>query len=271
LKKNKNINKKGVKVNMAKIIDINEENIDEQEMFCKKTKKKLPGYQSKLKWMKERFKEGLKYKLLIVKEGDKETSRGMIEYIPGEYNWRGIQTDGWMVIHCLWVVGKHKKHGHGSSLLQEAIRDAKEAGMHGVVGMSAEKGGWLPKRNIYLNNGFKKVDGMEPYFELYAYIFSDKAPKPKFYPMSDDKISEYSDGVTILYSDQCPYVVDLVEELNDEFKDKKDRLKTIKINSCKEAQQNSVYPYGTYCIICNGEKTLYVHQTRKKILQSLNE
>ena len=97
---------------MVKIVDINEENIGKQELFCKKTKKKMPGYQNKVKWMKDRFKEGLKYKVLYVKEGNKETSRGMIEYIPGEYNWRGIQADGWMVIHCIWVVGKAKEKGY---------------------------------------------------------------------------------------------------------------------------------------------------------------
>ena len=102
-----------------------------------------------MKWIKERFKEGLKYKLLIVKEGNKETSRGMIEYIPGEFNWRGIKADGWMVIHCLWVVGKQKKKGYGSKLLEHAINDAKEQGMYGVVGMSADKGGWLPNTKIY--------------------------------------------------------------------------------------------------------------------------
>lgn len=255
---------------MARIVDINNENIDEEEMFCKKTKKKLPGYQSKLKWMKERFKEGLKYKLLIVKEGNKETSRGMIEYIPGEYNWRGIKADSWMVIHCLWVVGKHKGQGNGTKLLQEAINDAKATGMHGVVGMSAGKGGWLPKTEIYLNNGFEKVDEIEPYFELYAKAFSDKAPKPRFFPLSKKKMSEYDDDVTILYSDQCPYIVDLVEELNEEFADKKDGFKTIKMNSCKEAQQNAVHPYGTYCIICNGEKSLYKHPTRKEIIKIIS-
>ncbi|GAI77576.1 unnamed protein product, partial [marine sediment metagenome] len=50
--------------------------------------------------------------------------------------------------------------------------------MHGVVGMSADKGGWLPKTKIYLNNGFEKVDEIKPYFGLFAIIFNDKAPKP---------------------------------------------------------------------------------------------
>ncbi|MFX1571804.1 MAG: GNAT family N-acetyltransferase [Promethearchaeota archaeon] len=248
---------------MVKIIDINEKNIDEQELFCKKTRKKLNGYQNKLKWIKERFKEGLKYKLLIVKQGNRETSRGMIEYIPGEYNWRGIDADCWMVIHCLWVVGKVKEHGYGSHLLKLAIKDAKEAEMHGIVGMTAEKGGWLPNRKLYENHGFEKVDEIEPYFALYAKFFSVDAPKPKFHPMSEEKKKEYENGVTIFYTDQCPYPVDLVDELKKEPNGNK--INTIKLNNCKEAQENGVYPYGTYCIICNGNISLYKHATKKEI------
>ena len=256
---------------MVKIIDISKNNVDEQELFCKKSKKKFPGYQSKLKWIKERFKEGLKYKLLLVKEGNKETSRGMIEYIPGEYNWRGIQADGWMVIHCLWVVGKAKKHGYGYQLLEFAINDAKVAGMHGVVGMSADKGGWLPNTKIYLNHGFEKVDEMEPYFGLYAKIFSDDAPMPKFYPTSEEKKMEFEKGVSIIYSDQCPYIVDLVDELKEESKGKKNSINTVKLNNCREAQKNGIYPYGTYCIICNGDISLYKHATRKEIQAIMNQ
>lgn len=254
----------------ARIIDINKENIDESELFCKKTKKKFPGYLNKLKWLKERFEEGLKYKVLIVKDGNKETSRGMIEYIPGEYNWRGIKAEGWMVIHCLWVVGKFKEKGYGSQLLEFAINDAKEAGMYGVVGMSADKGGWLPNTKIYLNHGFEKVDEMEPYFGLYAKKFTEKAPKPKFYPVSEEKRKKFASGVTILYSDQCPYVVDLVEDLKEEFKDLKSQINAIKLNSCRDAQENALYPYGTFCIICNGNISLFKHTLRKEIQAILN-
>ena len=84
---------------MVKIIDVNEENIDKQVLFCKKTKQKQPGYQNKVKWMKERFKEGLKYKVLYVKEGNKETSLGMIEYIQESIIGGGSKlTVGWLFI-----------------------------------------------------------------------------------------------------------------------------------------------------------------------------
>ena len=251
----------------AKIIDVNAENIDNQDLFCKKTKKKLPGYQNKVKWIKERFREGLKYKVLYVKEGNKETSRGMIEYIPGEYNWRGIDADGWMVIHCIWVVGKAKQKGHGDKLLKLAIEDAKKQRLHGVVGMSAEKEGRVPKKKIFLKNGFVKVDEIEPNFSLYALVFNEDAPKPRFYPINKGNQSKYSEGVSIVYTDQCPYIVDLVEDLNSEYG--KDKINSIKLNTSKEARENAVYPYGTYCIICNGDIGLYKHATKKEIQKIL--
>ena len=111
---------------MVQIIDVNIGNIDKYGLFCRKSYMKSEGNQNKVKWLKKRLKEGLKYKLLVVQERGKDTSRGFVEYIPGEYNWRGIDAKGWMVIHCLWVTGQAKQKGSGSKLVQEVIKDAKE-------------------------------------------------------------------------------------------------------------------------------------------------
>jgi len=51
-----------------KIVDVSESNLDEYDLFCHKSKKEGEGYSNKVKWIKERFKEGLKLKLLLVKE-----------------------------------------------------------------------------------------------------------------------------------------------------------------------------------------------------------
>ncbi|MFW9771735.1 MAG: hypothetical protein ACFFFB_02655 [Candidatus Heimdallarchaeota archaeon] len=174
-----------------------------------------------------------------------------------------------MVIHCLWLVGKAKNKGHGNKLLQNAVEDAKRLGMHGIVGMSAEKGGWLPNKKIFLNNGFEKVDEIAPNFSLYAKAFNKNAPKPRFYPMIEKNQKECSQGAVIIFTDQCPYITDLVEELK--TANTKDKVKAIKINNCKEAQQNGVYPYGTYCIICDGEISLYKHSSKKEIYSVLNK
>ncbi|MHA2390517.1 MAG: GNAT family N-acetyltransferase [Promethearchaeota archaeon] len=253
----------------AKIIDINEKNVNEYGLFCKKSQKREVGYQNKVKWIKERFKEGLKYKLLLVKEGKKETSRGFIEYIPGEYNWRGIQADDWMVIHCIWVIGKHKNKGYASKLLEESIKDTKKANMLGVVAMTAEKGGWLPNMKLFIKNGFEKVDELAPYYGLYVKAFSETKPKPQFYPLSKDKLKEYGEGVTILYTQQCPYLPILVKDMEEITNEKKVNFQAILLKNTKEAQQNGIHPYGTFCVIFDGEILPYKPGIKKELINLL--
>jgi GNAT superfamily N-acetyltransferase len=144
----------------------------------------------------------LHLKLLLINEGVKRgfRARGFIEYIPSECAWRGIKADGYMVIHCIWVVGKNKGHGYGTKLLQECLKDAR--GMNGVVVMTSEKT-WLPQKDLFVKNGFKKVDSMSPYFELYAKRLSEDVPTPKFNPIPRRRLEEYLNGVTIFKSNQC--------------------------------------------------------------------
>ena len=255
----------------ARIIDINENNLNEFGLFCKKSQKKQVGYQNKVKWIKERFKEGLKYKLLLVKEGKKETSRGFIEYIPVEYSWRGIQAKNWMVIHCIWVIGKHKNKGYATRLLGECINDAKKAKMDGVVAMTAEKGGWLPNKKFFVKNDFEKVDEWDQFYGLYAKIFSENVSKPQFYPLSQKKLNEYRNGITVLYTQQCPYLPNLVNDIEDIAKEKDVKFKKILLKSIKEIQQNAIHPYGTFCAICNGNIIPYKPGFKKELIELLNE
>lgn len=255
----------------ARIIDINEENINKYGLLCKKSQKKQVGYQNKVKWIKERVKEGLRYKILLVKEGEKETSRGFIEYISGEYNWRGIQANNWMVIHCIWVIGKHKNKGHASQLLEECIKDAKEAKMYGVVAMTAEKGGWLPNMKLFVKNGFEKVDELAPYYGLYAKAFSENVPKPQFYPLSQDKLKEYGEGVTILYTQQCPYLPILVNDMEEISNEKNVKFQALLLKDTKEAQQNRLHPYGTFCAIYDGKILPYKPGIKKELRELLNK
>ncbi len=111
--------------------------------------------------MKKRFKEGLRLKLLLINEGPRRgfTSRGFIEYIPGEYTWRGIDAKGHMAIHCIWVVGRNKKHGYGKMLLEQCLNDAK--GLNGVAVVTSEQP-WLTNKRFFLKNGFKLIDKAHP-------------------------------------------------------------------------------------------------------------
>jgi ribosomal protein S18 acetylase RimI-like enzyme len=253
----------------AKIIDVNEENIEQYGLFCRKSYMKEEGNVKKVEWLKKRFKEGLKHKILYVKENNKETSRGFIEYIPGEYNWRGIHAPNYMVIHCLWVTGKAKKKGHGTELLNEAIKDARESGMDGVVGMTADKQGWLPSPKIFIKNEFEKVDEIKPYFSMYVKKFNENAPSPKFNPINNQKAQQYGDGITILYSYQCPHICNMNKEIEDFAKKQNIPVKTILMEDCMDSQQNELHPYGIYLVLHNGEFITYKPGMRKETIEKI--
>lgn len=245
------------------IIDITKENMEEYDLFCQKSRHKEPGYQNKLQWMTERLEEGLKLKLLRVNERGRFTSRGFIEYVPGDYTWRGIKAPGWMVIHCIWVVGKHKKKGYGTKLLEHCLKDAEK--MKGVVVMTNQKGHWLPKEDLFIKNGFEKVDDFPPTFELYVKRFSEKATDPSFYDCPPEKIAAYDKGITIFYTYQCPYYYNMIEQVK-EFGEKLSiPVKTKLLTTPKEAQQNGIHPNGIFFVVLNGKILTYERTTPRQL------
>ena len=253
-----------------RIVDINDKNLDQFGLFCKKSQKKEEGYKSKETWIKEQFKKGLKYKLLLVNEKGKQTSRGFIEYTPSKESWRGIEAENWMTIHCLWVIGKHKNKGYGSELLKLSISDARDQGMNGVVGMAAKKGGWLPNAKIYIKNGFKKVDECDPDIELYALPFSKDTITPRFSEISEKRTTEYGEGVNILYTNQCPYLYNLINDIEKIAEEKNRKFQKILLKNPIESRKLSLHPYGTFNIICEGKVIPYKPGIKKEITETLS-
>ena len=147
------------KRNDTVLIDVNESNVSETGFFCYMSKRKSPGYRRKLDWLKLRFAEGMKIKMLG------QGQRGFIEYIPGEYAWRSVKANGFMMIHCLWVVGKSKGKGYGSLLLNACLKEAKKLGMKGVAAVTSQ-GNWLIGKKILQKHGFESIGQAPPSFEL---------------------------------------------------------------------------------------------------------
>ena len=116
----------------TKIINVTADNISETGFFCYMSRRKTAGFRRKLAWVKKRFAEGMRIKMLQL------PLRGFIEYIPGEYAWRPVNAKGYMFIHCLWVVGQSKGKGLATLLLDECIKDAKKSGMKGVAMVTSE-------------------------------------------------------------------------------------------------------------------------------------
>ena len=246
----------------VKIIDVNSENVDKVGFFCRMSKMKTEGNQRKLSWLKKRFNEGLKIKMFELPE------RGFIEYIPGEYAWRAVNANGYMFIHCLWVVGKSKGKGFGDVLLSECIKDAKEQKMNGVAALVSDDN-WMANKKIFLKNGFEIVEETTPSFQLLVKKFT-KVPDPGLLNNWDKNLAKYKNGLTVLLTDQCPYLDDATQTIKRYAEEKKIPFNLVELKSAKEVRDKSVSPHGTFSIVYNGKLLSYYYLLPKDIQKRID-
>ncbi|GGG15452.1 N-acetyltransferase [Paenibacillus albidus] len=211
--------------------------------------------------MNERFQEGLHLKIIE----DNGHPKGFIEYIPSEYNWRGICGTNYMVIHCLWIVGKGKGKGYGSSLLNACLNHAKTLNKSGVAMVTSSET-WLSDKSFFIKYGFKSVDIAPPCFELIVNSF-DNHSIPHFNHGWEQRAEKYSQGITIIRADQCPYFEEAVNLILEVASEREIPSKVIHIENCKDAQ-NAPSAYGVFNILLNGELLTY-HPINKRELNKL--
>ena len=243
------------------IIDVNIDNVDKTGFFCRMSKMKTEGNQQKLAWLKDRFSEGLKIKMLELPE------RGFIEYIPGEFAWRGVEANDFMFIHCLWVVGKSKGKGFGDLLLEECFKEAKKLKMKGVAALVSDDN-WMANKKIFLKNGFEIVDEAEPAFHLLVKKFK-KVENPKFVGNWIANQKKCKSGMTVFLTDQCPYLDDATTTLKTYTDEKNIPFKIVKLNSAEEIRKKSPSPHGTFNIVYDGKLLSYYYLLPKDIQKQI--
>jgi N-acetylglutamate synthase-like GNAT family acetyltransferase len=242
-----------------KIIEVTAENVEETGFFCFMSKRKSEGFQRKLKWLKDRFAEGMRIKMFELPE------RGFIEYLPGEYAWRAVNASGYMFIHCLWVVGKSRGKGLANILLDECIEDAQALGMNGVAMVTSERV-WLMGKKLLQKKGFESVEEIPP-FNLMVKKFKE-APSPSFTHDWEQKARRYGPGLTIIRTDQCPYMPDATNAVVEFAREKGIACQVVELGSCQEIRDWAPSPYGVFSIIYNGSLLAY-HYLLPKDLANL--
>jgi hypothetical protein len=88
----------------ASMVFVDGSNVDEQGFFCYKSKPNTAGFRNKMAWLKKRFKEGLRIRMVY--EGKRLV--GFMEYVPGEYAWRAVEAPEYLVVQRLRVVDRGK-------------------------------------------------------------------------------------------------------------------------------------------------------------------
>jgi len=244
---------------------IDASNVDRYGFFCYKSKPKTPGYRQKREWLENTLPEGLRIK--IIYEGNR--SAGFIEYAPGESTWRAVQAAGYMVIHCMWVVGSGKGKGYGSRLLEQVISEAESLGMFGVVVVSSAST-WLAKKGFFLRNGFKLVDQAPPSFELLVKRFGQGA-MPGFPQDWDSRLKRIPQGLVVYHSGQCPYNPMFISSLANGASQMGLPLQTVELKTSLEARTLSPSAYGVFGVVYDGQLLSYRPMGGKTLRQMLGK
>ncbi|MBN1420437.1 MAG: GNAT family N-acetyltransferase [Planctomycetes bacterium] len=215
--------------------------------FCGYKAGRTEGHHRKSAWLKERYAEGLKFKVLRSREfGD----IGMIEYAVGNHAWRPVEAEGYLVIHCLMVNGKHKGKGLGSLLLGSCLRDAKRSKCIGVAVVTSSDS-LMARSEFFLKAGFVSV-GSSPPYELLVKKLRKTAPDPRFIVQRQRLLKRYDKGLTILAADQCPMVPKCVKEIAEASRSLGQKPKVIRVGSAKASRELPT-PYGMFSIIHDGK------------------
>ena len=244
----------------TKIIDVNLDNISLYPPTCFQNPNN-EGYKIKLEWLRKRFAEGLKIKMLYI-ENDKKC-HGFIEYIPGEYAWRALDAKGYLFIHCIWIYPNNIKHkGFGSLLVDECIKDAMQKKKNGVAVIAGDVT-FMAKENLFIKNKFDIIEEYGPFRLLIKSL--KKGSKPKFKD-TEKQLKKYK-GLNIIYSNQCPWVSKFILDIDKFIKKKNLDLKITELKTCKQAQ-NAPSIYSVFNLVYNG-KILADHYISKTRFQNI--
>ncbi|MDP8207096.1 MAG: YoaP domain-containing protein [Candidatus Electryonea clarkiae] len=236
-------------------------NIDKTGFFCFRNRRSEEGYSRKKEWLLERFDEGLKIQLIT------EGGLGFIEYIPGEYAWRGVNADGYMFIHCLWVTGKRRNVGCGTALLETCFRDARETGKKGVAMITSE-GYFMMSKRFMLKHDFVSVENYPPSFKLMVKKFED-APDPSFTGNWDEKLAAFGEGLTVITSDHCPHHADAVNVCIETSKELGVKYRIVELKSSRDVREKSPSPFGTFGLVYNGKFVDHYTFNKKTFLKQM--
>lgn len=247
------------------LIDVHAGNVEKTGFFCMMSKKKSEGYRKKLAWLRARFTEGLRIKMLDLAAG----GRGFIEYIPGEYAWRPVFAAGHMFIHCIWVAGQSKGKGYGDLLLDECLRDARAGGMRGVAILTSEAV-WLVGKRFLLKHGFQPVDQAPPSFHLLVKQF-EPGPLPSLPHDWDERSGRFGAGLTVVYADQCPYIPEATRAVLETAEARGIEARAVVLTSSREVRESAPSPYGVFQILYNGRLLSYHYLLGKDLEKRLDQ
>ncbi len=234
---------------MENFIQLNTENIESEHICCAISDKKcIDSYQAKKDWLKQEFDNGYVFRRLD------ERAKVFIEYGPAELAWIPITAPNYLNVNCFWVSGKYKKNGYGKALLKLAIDDARKQGKSGLVTVvGTKKLHFMSDTKWLLKQGFEETEKTSSGFSLLTLKIDKNATNPEF--NISVKSGECADkkGITVYYSNRCPFAeFHAKESLIETAKKRNLPLKVIKLKTMEEAQ-NAPSPATIFSLFLDGK------------------
>lgn len=219
------------------------------------------GLARKKAWMAQRLEEGLQFVKLD------ERGKIFVEFMPAELAWRPVDAPGYMLIHCLWVSGRFKGHGHAAELLRRC--EEASQGTNGVV-VVASKDHWLTPPKFFAHHGYEECDEAPPCYKLLVKKFRPDAPDPAFPENVRTAGNPAFQNLTLTYTAQCPFTATYVNEMAEAARAVGLTVDVKQLNTAAEVQQAG-NAHGTFGIFYQGQLKSHVLMTGKRFVTWLEK
>ena len=233
---------------LHRYITLTKENIGGEHICCAISDKKCAeGYAAKKEWLSGEFEKGYVFRRLDAR------AKVFIEYVPAEHAWAPITTTNHLMVNCFWVSGRHKGQGHGRTLLQSVVEDAKGKGKDGLVTVAGtKKAPFMSDTEWLLRHGFKEVERLPSGFSLLAMAFHDNCAVPRFNDCAKSGECPGKDGMVAYYSARCPYTDYYVNGMLRVLAQENGiPLEVVKLESMEQAQKSPT-PATIFSLFHNG-------------------
>lgn len=139
-----------------KIIDITKIGEHEKKLYRCLGGPPSKRYKKRIEYLEKAIPKGFHKKLLIFKGG----IVGQIEYAPAEVSYYPIMGDNVIVMNCIWVLRKAKGHNLGKRLLQDMIKNEKDAAGFATIALEDHWSPWFMKGQME-KLGFRPLDSIK--------------------------------------------------------------------------------------------------------------
>ena len=230
-------------------IEINHQNIETEHICCAFSDKKCTdSYAAKKGWLSTQFKKGYVFRRLD------ERAKVFIEYGPVEKAWVPVKAKNHFMLGCFWVSGQYKGQGHGKALLNSVIDDAKAQGIDGLLAITGgKKFHFMSDAKWLMRQGFEVCDSTDNGFNLLVKKLSSDASDATFNPKAKANPTTQPKGVTVYYSNRCPYSeYHVTTSLAETCKKRGLPMHVHKLETLKQAQQSPT-PATIFSLFVDGQ------------------